>query len=729
MEGDHRSQQFGNYQLLRLLGTGGFAEVYLGHHVHLGTRAAIKVLHTRLSAEDIAKFKNEAQTIARLIHPHIVRVLDYGIQGYLPFLVMDYAPGGSLRTLHPKGSRVPLPIIVSHVRQVATALQYAHDQRVIHRDIKPDNMLLDQHNRIMLSDFGMALIAQSSRHQYPQEIAGTAAYMAPEQFQGQARRPSDQYALAVVVYEWLCGEPPFHGSFIEVGSQHLFTLPPSLRARLPQLPAEVERVIFKALAKDPLQRFESMRAFALALEEASRLAKHPQESLHLPSPGQKSRATLQKIIRPHPGSGEPSDISTNTNSEILSQHKPLLPPASPEKIIRPRPMDGNEKTTSEIPSQRIPPAQTSGEIVAQQKPPLPAPSAQKPHATPGVSIPIPQWLQSVLPSDQRQLKLSRRALLLGCGATGLLVAGGLSWQIAATLYKPQGTLLYTYREHAAAVTSIAWSPDGTRVASASVDDSVQTWDAMTGAGSFPYQGHTDTVNGVAWSPDGTRIASASNDKTVQVWYAAKGANRATYTHTDVVYAVAWSPNSILLASACNDHVVRIWNDAQGANTANYDQGGKAVRAVAWSPNSQLIASGGDDRTAQVWDAASEKLLIDYKNYNDTVLGVAWSPDGKWIASCSADTTIRVWNTSTGETAFSCYGHNDSVTGVAWSPNGKWIASSSADRTVRIWDVATHTTIFTYKGHGAKVNGVAWSPNGKLIASASSDGTVQVWQAV
>lgn len=134
------------------------------------------------------------------------------MEKHVPYLVMNYAPGGTLRKHHPAGSWLPLSQVVSYVGQVAAALQYAHDKRLIHRDIKPENMLLDRQQQVVLSDFGIALMSQSSRSHTPQEIAGTAAYMAPEQFQGNARRASDQYALAVVVYEWLSGSRLFGGS-------------------------------------------------------------------------------------------------------------------------------------------------------------------------------------------------------------------------------------------------------------------------------------------------------------------------------------------------------------------------------------------------------------------------------------------------------------------------------------------------------------------------------------
>ena len=150
---DILGQQLGNYRLIGLIGQGGFAEVYLGEHIHLGNHAAIKVLKTQVAAEDIAQFRNEARLIVNLKNAHIVPVLDFGIQNGTPFLVMEHAVNGTLRQRHPRGSIVPLDTIVSYVKQVAAALQYAHDRHVIHRDVKPENMLLAPNNEVWLSDF------------------------------------------------------------------------------------------------------------------------------------------------------------------------------------------------------------------------------------------------------------------------------------------------------------------------------------------------------------------------------------------------------------------------------------------------------------------------------------------------------------------------------------------------------------------------------------------------
>jgi serine/threonine protein kinase len=222
---DRCGQQFGNYRLVALLGQGGFAEVYLGQHVRLKLQAAIKVLHTHLTEQEVAHFQQEAQTIATLMHPAIVRILDYDVQEGIPFLVMDYAPGGSLRRRYPKGTVVPLPQILSTVKQVAAGLHYAHERKFIHRDVKPENILVGRQEEVLLSDFGLAALAHSSASLSTQEAIGTLPYMAPEQIEGHPRPASDQYALGVVVYEWLCGSRPFEGSSTAVMVQQL-TMPP-----------------------------------------------------------------------------------------------------------------------------------------------------------------------------------------------------------------------------------------------------------------------------------------------------------------------------------------------------------------------------------------------------------------------------------------------------------------------------------------------------------------------
>jgi len=188
----------------------------------------------------------------------------------IPIFVMDYAANGTLRDRYPRGTPLPSETIVSYVKQIADALQYAHDNKLIHRDVKPENILLGQHEVILLSDFGIATAPKVLARMKTQDIAGTVIYMAAEQIQGKPRYASDQYVLGIIVYQWLTGMPPFRGSHVEIVTQHL-TAPPPLRTIVSTIPVEVEQVVLTALAKDPKRRFGNVRAFANALEQAYKI--------------------------------------------------------------------------------------------------------------------------------------------------------------------------------------------------------------------------------------------------------------------------------------------------------------------------------------------------------------------------------------------------------------------------------------------------------------------------
>src|SRR2546421_5194014 len=266
---DRVGQQLGNYHLVRLLGRGGQAEVYLGEHRYLKSFAALKVLHASLDDTHIEPFLAEAQTLARLLHPSIVRVLDFTVEQGTPVLIMDYSPAGTMRHRYPPGTCLPLSTVVSAVSQVAEALQYAHTHQVIHRDVKPENLLLGSRDEVLLSDFGLAVLAPSPELLSTQAMAGTLPYMAPEQLQGHPSFASDQYSLAIVAYEWLTGRRPFTGSQWQLIQQHLSAAPAPLREVNPAVPQAVEAVLLRALAKDRHERYGSVQRFARDLARAS----------------------------------------------------------------------------------------------------------------------------------------------------------------------------------------------------------------------------------------------------------------------------------------------------------------------------------------------------------------------------------------------------------------------------------------------------------------------------
>ena len=505
---DRVGQRFGDYRLTRFLGRGSFGEVYLGEDVREHTLAAVKLLQARLTAQDLRDFINEANTLLRLRHPNVVHLLGFGIEDDTPFLAMAYAPNGTLLQRHPRGTRLPLATIVTYVKQIAAALQYAHDQRRIHRDVKPANMLFGATNEILLSDFGIAVVAHNPSSQRQEDAIGTADYMAPEQWQGRPLPATDQYALGIIVYEWLCGECPFRGNRLQLMYQHLQTPPPPLRGKVPTISPGVEQVMMMALDKDPKQRFGSVQEFASALEQAY-------ESGPAVPP-------LTTAAPPQPPS--PPTTTGPTQSPVVpskpSRRKVVLVGIVGLVVVG------------------------SGLALWGH---LPFRSSQMP-------TPIPQGMLLYTYSKHTDLVSA-----VAWSPEGKHIASGSYDKTVQVWDAANGNSVFTYHGHAGHVNAVSWSPDGTRLASASNDKTVQVWDAANGGNVYIYRGHTGVVLAVAWSSDGKHIASGSLDKTVQVWDAANGGHVYSYPgHANSVDTVAWSPDGKRIASGSFDKTVQVW---------------------------------------------------------------------------------------------------------------------------------------------------------------------------
>lgn len=292
----------GQYQILQELGRGGMATVYKAYQPSLGRYVAIKVLPPyHAEAETfIARFIREARAVARLEHPHILPIYDFGREGDLSYIVTKYVEGGTLKDQ--LGQPFDLRRAASIISQVASALDYAHDQGIVHRDVKPSNILLDRDEWVLLTDFGLAKMAGASARITGSGVGiGTPAYMSPEQGQGlDVDRRSDVYSLGVILYEMLTGRTPYEAnSPLSVMVQHITKPLPSPREVNPNIPVAVERVILKALVKDPAYRYTRAGDLAAALEDA--VAKSEEAPTVTPLPA--AEAKSPPVAIPHP-SGE-----------------------------------------------------------------------------------------------------------------------------------------------------------------------------------------------------------------------------------------------------------------------------------------------------------------------------------------------------------------------------------------------------------------------------------------
>src|SRR6266545_697391 len=263
----------GRYRIVRKLGSGGMANVYLAEDQELGRRVAIKILNDRHAGDEqfVERFRREAKNAAGLSHPNIVSIYDRGEAEGTYYIAMEYLDGRSLKELILSRGPAPVSVAVDYARQILSALRFAHRNGIVHRDIKPHNCLVDAEGHVKVTDFGIAR-AGASQMTEAGSIIGTAQYLSPEQARGtQVDQRSDLYSLGIVLYEMLTGNVPFNGdSPVEIAMKHLSATPPPLSAKRPDIPKSLEMVVLRALAKDPAARYQSTDEMDADLERVGR---------------------------------------------------------------------------------------------------------------------------------------------------------------------------------------------------------------------------------------------------------------------------------------------------------------------------------------------------------------------------------------------------------------------------------------------------------------------------
>lgn len=705
------------YQLYDILGKGGMGIVFRGRHLKLDRPIALKMMLPGTYAGPIERkrFEREAQIIASLSHPHIVQVFDVGDVEGSPFYTMELIDGGSLARVLNGDSR-PIRESVALMIQLANAIDLVHRSGVIHRDLKPANILVTAEGVAKISDFGLAYQPAGTGITLNTAWLGTPSYMAPEQALGQTSSigpAADIYSLGAVLYELLTGWPPFRAeSAIELQRQTLHDepLPPS---RLnPAVPRDLEAICLKCLEKEPQQRYRSAGELSddlkRFLNDVPVLARRTTIGNRIERWIQRNRAISFAM----------AGITTLTllllvGSIWSANHFRELADANGE-LAREK-----SKLARQFESER------DKAINAEQSESKLREKADSLNATYQKNLYIAEMTlaaqASAVPGG-----LSRVHELLGQWAQMSPDLRRWEWYYLNGLCHQD---LETYHWHFKAALDVAWSPDGTQLASSGADGTICIMDRT---GKRPLRrliGHRREVMSIAWNRAGTRLASASWDGLVKAWDTTSGECLLNcMANAGELYCVTWSPDGHFLAVSGKDGVIRIWDVASGQMCGELRGHTDTVAGLAWSPNGSTLASASHDFTVRMWsmiDLSEQFVLRGHVNW---VNEVEWSPDGTRCGTVSNDQTLRIWNSASGAEQLRITGHTQGVRSLSWSPNGERIATASEDLSLRVWSTVDGAEILESSGHLGELTGVAWSPDGTRIASSDSAGAVKLWSS-
>lgn len=671
-------RSIGRYRILEQTGQGGMAYVYKALDTQLERVVALKIVRSEVFPPNIVhkanqRFLREAKALAQLVHSNIVKVYDYGEFDGSPYIVMEYLPGGTLR--EQLGTPMPVADALELILPVAKALEHAHSRGILHRDVKPANILINENHEPVLTDFGIAKLLdfeEGSTLTGSGMGIGTPAYMAPEQGLGkEVDARADQYSLGVVLYELLTGSKPYTAEtpMALVLKQMTDPLPrPSKIIR--NFPVEIERVLVKALSKDAEKRFADMTSFIRTLEKYAN----------------KTSSITPKVVPVT--EAQPQWEETMEGSIGIDPPAPLHPAPKPQK----------------------------------QPTAAPAPQTKQAQNTDGKKTNW-KYLPLIL-------------ILFSLCSVGIYFAKGiLDDVLSATnaLSQPPAQRDNSVRTTAVAVSTIPPSPvpptslppvttpqPTPSPTFALIDSSV-----VAEQGKVLRSVKVGNISAVAYAPGGGSIAVGTDNGTI-IFSESNLKPQADFPSAEPIRALSWSPDQAKLATVDQAGYASIWDIDLGTRVLHWQLSSDPIQTIKWSPDGEKIAIGGINQPVTLWNASDGKKTILLKVPSLWVNDLAWSPDGLSLADCEIDGTIRVWDVNTGSVSQTIQAHEDQARVLSWSDNGDLLASAGWDQALQIWDPKKGAILNSkFFMDRAAIHSLDWAPDGQTLILGFETGEVSL----
>jgi WD40 repeat protein len=698
------------YRVLQRLGAGGMGTVFKAEHRIMERPVALKVLSPDLTnrVDLVERFRREARAAARLDHPNIVRAFDAEQAGEFHFLAMEFVDGISLAQLLEQRGPLPVAQACEYVRQAALGLQHAHERGMVHRDIKPHNLMLTPDGVIKVLDFGLARFVRetAAAEMAPDDptqkaglaaaagdlatpggishtglIMGTTDYIAPEQATDAhaADIRADLYSLGCTLYQLLSGRVPFPDrALLDRLLAHIEQTPTPLAQLRPDVPPKLARIVERLMAKKPEGRYQTPAEVAQALEPFTAVgaARRRRRRRLL------AAAALLFLAAALGWVGFAVYRSaTDKGTLVVETDDPGI-----QVIVK---RAGKDVTIID--------PKTKGEV----------------RLASGA-------YEVELAGDGQGLKLSADQFTLTRGGQ----------QVVKVQRLPADTRTETqlFPGHAEEVGSVTFCAVGCHALSASADGTARLWEIASGREVRRFVGHTDAVRSAAYSPKGGQVLTGGKDGSVCLWDIQSGNRvRPFLGHAGEVRSVAFAPDGRFVLSGGLDSTLRLWDVESGKEVRRFEGHTEGVECVGFSPEGSRIVSSGRDGTVRLWDRDSRREIRRFEGHAGAVLSVAFSADGRRLVSGGQDGTVRVWDAESGTELRRFAGSTAPVAGVAFCRDDRRILAGCLDNTAFVLDAKTGREVRRLKGHTDAVLCVAVSPDGSQGLTGSRDHTLRRWQ--